>query len=210
MVAKRIVPVLREAGYRGTAGTYTLTAPGGDVAIVNLQKSRWNSADEVAFTVNLAIVPVPWFDWQQKEHGLASKARLREYHGLWRDRLRPSPTLSEERDFWVVRDETTADACAADVTAKLRQDGLPRLSSLLDRPALIEAVRAGDFGFIKMSPTLPLAVILSDHGPSRELEDAVRSLQADQGWLEASRNEAVGWIRDRSQLRRRQDKQDLS
>jgi hypothetical protein len=205
MVARDVVPLLRAYGYRGTAGTWVLTAPSGDAAIVNLQKSRWNTSDELAFTVNLAVVPVPWFEWEQHRMGLSAATKLREYYGLWRDRLDPSPGLSQDGDFWMVRDEASANACGMDVVAKLQRVGLPRLSALLDRKVLTEAIEAGDFGYIKMDPVVPFAVMLSDHGPSDELEEALRRLDSLPDWSDWKLKDAfVDWIRQRSESHRRQ------
>jgi hypothetical protein len=205
-VAHRITPRLRAAGSRGTAGNWNLTASNGDVAIVNLQKSRWNSADKVGFTVNLAIVPAPWFEWMQKQHRLSATAKPREYHGLWRDRLRPADGLSRDGQFWVVRDERSAAACAEDVTTQLETAGIPRLLHLLDRKALTEAIQAGDFGYIKMSPLIPLAVMLSDKSPGPELEETLRRLESNlPGWAEWKlRDDFVSWVRNRAARRGRQ------
>jgi hypothetical protein len=199
-VANRITPRLRAAGFRGTAGNWSLTASSGDVAIVNLQKSRWNTANEVGFTVNLAVVPAPWFEWMKKQYRLTATAKPREYHGLWRDRLRPADGLSRDGQFWVVRDEPSAAACAEDVTTQLETAGIPRLLHLLDRKALTEAIKAGDFGYIKMSPLIPLAVMLSDEGSSPELEETLRHLESNlPGWAEWKlRDDFVSWVRNRS------------
>ena len=126
VLVRRITAQLRAAGFRGTAGNWNLTAANGDMAIVNLQKSRWNTADEVGFGVNLAIVPVPWFEWMQKQYRLSLTAKPREHHGLWRDRLRPADGLSRDGQFWVVRDDRDAAACAEDVTTQLETAGIPR------------------------------------------------------------------------------------
>lgn len=202
VVAHRITSRLRAAGFRGTAGTWNLTASNGDTAIVNLQKSRWNTADEVGFTVNLAIVPAPWFEWMQKQYRLSATAKPREYHGLWRDRLRPADGLSRDGQFWVVRDERSAATCAEDVTTQLETAGIPRLLHLLNRKALTEAIKAGDFGYIKMSALIPLAVLFSDEGPGPELEETLRRLESNlPGWAEWKlRDDFVTWVRNRSAL----------
>lgn len=152
MVARDVVPVLRSAGYHGTGGTWSLTSPIGDPAIVNLQKSKWNTAAEVAFTVNLSLVPRPWYEWFQREYGHRSSRKIREYDGLWRDRLHPSQRVPQGgTEFWLIKSEADATACGADVAAQLIRAGLPRLSALLDRDQLLRAIRAG-FGFMKMPP----------------------------------------------------------
>jgi Domain of unknown function (DUF4304) len=140
---------------------------------VNLQKSKWNTADEVRFTINLALVPKPWFEWHQKQYQLPESSKPREHDGLWWERLRPNPELSRDGEFWRIIDPATAKACAADVADRLDRVGLPRLLELLDRDSLMRAIQAGDFGFIKRSPHMPLAILLSDSGPGQELEEAI-------------------------------------
>lgn len=176
-----------------------MRAARGDAAIVNLQKSRWNTSDEVAFTVNLAVVPAPWMEWDQHRGLIKPGSKLREYHGLWRDRLNPSPGQSTDREFWVVRDETSAEVSGKDVAEQLQQIGLPRLNALLDRSELMKAIRAGDFGYIKISPQPPLAVMLSDCGTSQELEETIRELDKVPGWTGWHlKDDFVEWVRKRA------------
>ena len=203
MADQQIAPVLRSEGFKGTRGTWSKTSANGDSAVVNLQKSRWNTADEVAFTVNLSLVPRPWFEWQSKQYGFPPSRKPREENGLWRDRLRPQAELTQDGQFWVVRDVQSAVDCARDVTDQLQHAGLPRLLALLDRQALMEAIRAGDFGYIKMSPLIPLIVMLSDSGPSEELAQAISSLEADlPGFREWKlKDEFLTWIRERAAQR---------
>jgi hypothetical protein len=65
------------------------------------------------------------------------------------------------------------------------------------------AIQAGDFGYIKMSPLIPLAVMLSDEGPGPELEETLRGLESNlPGWAEWKlRDDFVNWVRDRSARR---------
>jgi hypothetical protein len=72
MVRQQVGPVLRAAGFTGSAPTWRLRSGRGDFAVVNLAGSRWNTADEVRFDVNLALVPQPW--WQFSTRFLLDKA----------------------------------------------------------------------------------------------------------------------------------------
>ena len=195
--------MLRARGFRGSTGTWTLTSSEGDCAIVNLQKSKWNTAYEVEFTVNLSLVPKPWFEWQQKEDGLGASAKPREEHGLWNERLRPSAGLSKDGEFWLIRDAASASACGADVTSQLDRIGLPRLTRLLDRGTLVLAIRAEDFGSNKMSGLMPLAVVLSDDGPGAELEETIRDLELIPRWQHWKiKDDFVAWVRERAERHR--------
>lgn len=167
---------------------------------MNLQKSKWNRSDEVAFTVNLAIVAAPWFDWDAHRGLVKRDSKLREYHGLWREWLNPSPSASEDREFWIVRDEASAEASGVDVATKLADAGLPRLNSLLNRAELMTAIRAGDFGMFKIPPLPPLAVMLSDSGPSPELDRVLADLNTVPGWAAWDlKDDFVNWVRQRAE-----------
>jgi hypothetical protein len=203
MSARQVAPMLRSKGFRGSTGTWTRTSADGDCAIVNLQKSKWNTAYEVAFTVNLSLVPKPWFEWQQNEYGLGASAKPREEHGLWRERLKPSAGLSEDGHFWLIRDAASASACGADVTAQLESTGLPRLTRLLDRDTLLGAIRAEDFGYTKMSGLMPLALVLSDYGPGAELDATIKGLGSDPKWQHWKlKDDFVTWVHERAERHR--------
>lgn len=204
MSNEQVAPMLRSEQFAGSRGTWSKRSAHGDWAIVNLQKSRWNTSDRVAFTVNLSVVPEPWFAWQAKQYGFASTKKPREENGLWRDRLHPSAGLSEDGQFWVVSDAATALACGEDVIGQLQNFGIPHLLKLLDREALMDAIRAEDFGYMKMSRLIPLVVMLSESGPSEELDQAISSLESNlpgfRDWK--LKGEFVTWARERAALRR--------
>ncbi len=168
MLRDRIGPALREAGFRSSLPTWTLTASRGDRALVNVQRSRWSPPGEVEFTVNLSVLPAPWWRWwQQVGSAGAPSKEPKEYHGLWRDRLRPgSPSVSapDKVGWWIVRDAASAVAAAADVVTGLQDNALPTLKRLTDRQQMLAEVRGPGFNLA------PLAVLLSDEGPSAELD----------------------------------------
>ncbi len=175
MLRDRIGPALREAGFKGSSPTWTFTASRGDLALVNVQRSRWSPPGEVRFAVNLSVLPEPWWRWCQQA-GLAGapSSKPKEYHGLWRHRLRPrSPSVTAPGTaggWWIVRDAASAAAAADDVIAGLRDEALPTLMRLTDRQELLAEVRGG--GFIQG----PVAVLLSDEGPSTELDAVLEEM----------------------------------
>jgi hypothetical protein len=202
-------PYLRSEGFKGSGATWTLTAPHGDRAVVNVQSSQFSSKSEVRCIVNIAVVPEPWWAWQSVQHGRALPKSVKESHGLWRERLQPStggdPRGSE--GWWSVRDEATARAAAADMVSQLRADAVPRLRRLLDREAIQAAVRAGDLGFItaRSSPVFfdrALAVLLADQGPSEELDALLARLAEERDEdLRAFNETFVPWLRARAASR---------
>jgi len=199
-------PYLRSEGFKGSGTTWTLTAPNGDRGVVNVQSSQFSSKSEVRCIVNVAVLPEPWWAWQAFHHGAAMPKSPREYHGLWRQRLQPStggqPRGSEE--WWSVRDEATARTAAEDMVLQLRTDAVPLLRRLLDRDAILAAVRAGDLGFITVqsSPAYfdrALAVLLADEGQSAELDALLTRLAAEQDEnLKAFNESFVPWLTARA------------
>lgn len=87
MLQDEIAPALRQRGFKGSGTAYVLPD---DTHWLQLgfQSSKWNSAEEVAFTVNASIVDkIAW-------------ARLVAEHGY---KGRPSPNATYSRDTAVWR-----------------------------------------------------------------------------------------------------------
>jgi hypothetical protein len=193
MLRESVGPVLRDAGFTGTAPTWCLLSSSGDFAVVNLAASRWNTADEVRFDVNLALVPQPW--WQFSTRFLLDRApRTPRFHdGLFDKQCRPErryagwqhPVLG--RDGWTIRDAASADVCAGVLRDELTAVVIPELVALQHRETLVAALRteAQDWG-VAVWHGLPrkvaIALLMLDEGPGPELTEAiniVRSLPAD-------------------------------
>ncbi|MEV4134140.1 DUF4304 domain-containing protein [Dactylosporangium sp. NPDC049742] len=193
MLRDSVGPTLRGAGFTGTAPTWCLRSGRGDVAVVNLARSRWNTADEVRFDVNLALVPQPW--WQFSTRFLLDKApKTPGFHdGLFDKQCHPErrhagwlhPVLG--RDGWVVRDAASADVCVDVLREELTTVVIPELVALQQRETLIATLRAEAQDWrVAVWHGLPRKVAITmpmlDEGPSPEIAEAiniVRSLPAD-------------------------------
>ena len=80
LLRDQVGPSVRRCGFTGSGGRWTLRDPtSGDVAVVQAQGSRGNSAEEVMFFVNLAVVPQPW--WRYMVDLYAHSGEPKEYHG---------------------------------------------------------------------------------------------------------------------------------
>jgi hypothetical protein len=186
-------PVLRGAGFTGTAPTWCLTSDRGDFAVVNFERSPWNTADEVRFDVNLALVPQPW--WQFCTRYLLDRApKTPHFHdGLFDKRCHPErryagwqhPVLG--RDGWAVREAASADVCADVLRDELTTVVIPELVGLQHRETLIATLRAGaeDWGVAawhRLPRKVAITLLMLDDGPDAEIAEAiniVRSLPAD-------------------------------
>jgi hypothetical protein len=199
MARDRVGPLLRAAGFTGTAPTWCLRSDAGDFGLVHLQRSRWNTADEVAFDVVVAVVPEPWWRFRTR-HVLERPAKTPTVHdALLRLELLPArrypgwdhPVL--RRDGWVVRDHASADRCAAVLAAELTTAVVPELIRMRDREALIATLRdkRSDWQVPSSNRTprkVAIACLVADDGPGPALAEAIniiRSLPDGGGGIEA-------------------------
>lgn len=200
MMRDEVGPALRPIGFTRSGTTWTLKTPNNDVAVVNAQSSRSSTADEVHFVLNLAVAPEPWRAWRNTFLRRQAPRTPKEHDGLWRDRLHPGPGVPRHEhgteSWWVIRDERDARGCADDVVGQLIQHAVPQLRQLLDRDALLATVRAGNFGFLHGDATVAVAVLLSDYGPSPELDDLLTRIATDPDDRHRDHNaRLIEWIR---------------
>lgn len=201
---KNIVgPFLRSEGFRGSAPVWRLKTDQGDFAIVDVQRSKWSTLDQVECTINLAVVPGPWWDWQRHwRKGISvveGSDRPSEGHGLYRSRLHPTGAAGGADTWWRIRNASDASSAADDMVDQLGANGLPALRLMLDRDSMVAALRQRDIG--PMSDR-GLAVMLSDLGPTEELEQLLRKIDAlantpHGGWTV----ELTAWVRHRAEAR---------
>jgi hypothetical protein len=174
VLRESIGPTLSAAGYRGRGGTWTGTSSLGDFAVVNVQRSRgtWPGAeDQISFYVNLAVVPLPWWEWLQARHGTMRDPK--EFHGLWRRRLHTSQ--ASYVDTWWIGGDDTAQKTGSDVSTQLLQHGLSWLSELFVRENLITSIRRNE-RFIQARPEIAMAALLTDLGMTDELHRLLSSV----------------------------------
>src|SRR4051794_27030330 len=110
MLKQQIGPLLRGTGFKSAASTWRLQSARGDVALINLQTSRWNADDEIRFYVNLAIVPAAWWEFLSQQLD-KPPSTPRESHGLLRRRLDPPKAHPPLRHGWLVHDAHSARTC---------------------------------------------------------------------------------------------------
>lgn len=203
-----VVPLLRSRGYKGSSPTWTRANALGDVAVVNVQSSSFSTSEELRCVINLAVAPEPWLAFEASQMDKPVPKAVKEYHGLFRDRLEPSardPRGSES--WWRVGDARTAKAAAEDMAERLEADGLGRLDDLLDRPTFLDAVRGGDLGMMK-AESLPVffdwarAALLADEGSSDELAALLPDIAARELTHGQVRQRALlAWVEHRVAMR---------
>ncbi|GAA1654077.1 DUF4304 domain-containing protein [Actinoplanes couchii] len=193
LVRTHVAPVLRAAGFRSASPTWRLTAPTGDMAIVNVQKSWYNDGDEVNFYVNLAILPVALWDFDERTFPRKRPALPLERDGLLRRRLIP-PASSRTRESWVV-DES--GGCGEILHDLLERTAVPELRSLLDRDRLATVLQSRGHGWWTLTRRdLAAAFALADGGPTPRLARILDDLQ--NSLLTPADEEKIAWIRRRA------------
>jgi hypothetical protein len=209
-----VAPILRAAGFRGSYPTWRRAEPSGDVAIVNVQPSVYNEGDFGEFYVNLAVVPAPWWMWQQECLSKISPLEAApgkqpmEYNGLYRARLAPRGTRTPGTYQWVVDSVDGASRTAAAMAAALEEQGLPALQEFLTPGRMLEAVRSGHLE--REAPAVfdrpgmkdvVMAVLLSEVG-GRKLGAVCERLDrfdGAEGWRAVS-GATAAWARNRAAI----------
>jgi Domain of unknown function (DUF4304) len=186
----RVGPVLRSAGFEGSAPTWTLANAAGDRAIVNVQSSFTSSRSEVWFTVNTAVVPLAWWRWTNYRHGKSESRAAKEYDGLWRMRVDARRQQALIRpEWWSVTDIASAERAADDVVEQLRDEVIGGLQRLLEPGVMLTVARSGQIGKVKFDTRGAMAVLMTERGPSDELQALLMQLEN----LEDARLRAIFW-----------------
>ena len=196
-------PAARAARFKGSGSTWRLANSQGDWAVVNVQSSRWSTAESLRCVINLAVAPAPWLDWMRESLGSLPKS-VTVPLGLWRDRLHPAGTLAGTGQWWLIHSDSDARAAATDMTAQLADHGWPALTRLLNRQALLDSIRSGDLGFWKGEHFDALfaqaeAVLIAEDGRSARLDDLLdRATTSTTPAQQASAAKFVAWAHARA------------
>jgi hypothetical protein len=173
VVARDLVaPPLKAAGFRRRGRLFELDSPHGDRAFAELRQFRLGRHD-AEFGIAVSVQPQVFFDWLNRD-GDASRTRV----GLWGLSL-PAPGQSGVmRNHWSfdLDDESTG----AELTRRVSQI-VPGVLHLLDRANLVAYIRRTDTTRqeIFLRKDAALALLLSEDGPSDELDEVVGTLKTD-------------------------------
>ena len=197
-----VSPAARAQGFKGSGNTWRRSNDAGDWAIVNVQSSTFSSRDRLRCVINLALAPRPWLDGRERRGGPLPKA-ISESFGLYRSRLHPTGSPDGVDTWWEITGPLDAEAAVADMAARLEVDGWPFLTRLLDRDELLRQIRSGDLGDIRGATAYLAraeAVMLSDDGPSDELERLLGiSIGESMESQRENAREFADWVRDRAE-----------
>jgi hypothetical protein len=182
---------LKEKGFSKKGRDFRLTIPGGDVALINFLSWRMDFC-EVEFILDAGILSPLHLEWQNEMRDLEGSSIA---NTLWWTRLK-SPFAYRENQFlptdtWAINfdDEERISFFLGELAALA-----DHLRSLLDRRNLISMVRdpATAIQDLRPSRETALALLLVDAGPSPELEEILRALEAKN-----PTDDVASWVRSR-------------
>ncbi|WP_133854084.1 hypothetical protein [Labedaea rhizosphaerae] len=175
--------LLKEVGFSKRGRDFRLVATNGDLAAINFLSWRLGER-EAEFYVDAGVSPLPWIEWREHVDAVQDETsasalwwtRLRSPHnhlGLWQFNLDESERIEE----LVTKLTSLAE----------------KLRSLTDRRLLLNLVRdpATRIQELRRSRAESVALLLVDEGPSPELAEALRAMEAE----EDSDRRMVAWIR---------------
>ncbi len=175
LLRDHIKPALGEFGFRKKASTFALRGTDG-WAIINFQKDRQSTFDQVPFTINSGISSdlLGRFNDETPD----AKKPPKEYECQWRNRigcyLRGGPGLYGTRDpkmtdRWWVQDSATDPAdVAVDIIAALKNHAVPQLLRRMPDTSLLEACRTIDTAGGEMFRATEFAALLHAYGSPEE------------------------------------------
>lgn len=170
---EHITPLLSERGFKKKGSTFGLRGTG-VWGILNFQKDRWSTRDEVGFTINVSLFSD--FLGQQDIHGLGGAFSDRkvpaEVACHWRERI-GSLFPARQDTWWRVPDGWIRQRLIDDVQGALVDHAIPWLRDHRSDEAILE-----DRGFASGSPTIEYAILLSKYRPSELPAYAAALLQS--------------------------------
>ncbi len=130
IVKDYIAPLMKKAGYRKKAKTFWLDRDD-VIAVLNIQKSQWNSDNEADFYINVGLY------WRklQKFWSLMHKGQHpKEYDCMIKRRF-------DTPDGWSVKPDTNIEEFGSIVSQKIESEALPWLEAGLEPSMSIEYLR---------------------------------------------------------------------
>ena len=125
LLREEVAPALRRLGLKGSGRNHVLPDPDYFLPIA-FQGDRYNTADSVSFTVNLAAINRrEWEEGWQPWWGKAPTATVQAPVGRY---MRLGHLMPQQRDvWWALTGDTDASQLAAEIVAAIREHGLPAL-----------------------------------------------------------------------------------
>lgn len=206
MLKLHVNPRMKAANLRRRGSTYRLGEPLGSQGVIQIQRSGAMQPGEMAFFVNVGVLPLPWIEYVRYCLGLDPAPDPDFEHCVGSTRIIAPPRFRTDQQVhalqvrWSLPDMEQADQCSLALANILEHEVLPTLEDLLDPLQvyrLYQKPRAelGIFSRPLHSPSRNVlaAVMLAPYGPSSELDAAINELEgrgidepAKWAWLRAA------------------------
>jgi hypothetical protein len=177
----RIAPGLRQRGFAGTGQDFHRRV-GRNWQAVNIQRSRWNTADETTFTINLgtasaAILAAAREDPNEPQAEIVCH---------WRARI--GDLMPDRRDtWWTIRaraSQDELDQTASEIENALLSRGLPELDRMVTDARLLDLYLPTDFSEAAVTQQDKIGPLLRELGPSESFAAYMAALDASAPPLE--------------------------
>jgi hypothetical protein len=183
LLREQLGPRLRSEGFRGPGQSWRLEHPSGNAALIKIQRDRYNTADRVEFTINLAVASKVVWDWQLSREpwrGPTAKPSAMYVNAcpLWLRIGAPSSEGRGEGAWWTITTGMRLEPLAASLGQALVGRAIPLLRHHLTDATLCRWLDDPQLEW----PTdtwrlLYLSVLLAAQGPSRRLDQVLEQLQ---------------------------------
>lgn len=190
MLKIHVTPRMKAANLRRKGSTYRLGEPLGSQGVIQIQRSGAMHRDEMAFFVNVGVLPLPWIEYVRERLGLDAAPDPDFEHCLGSARVvaplrfRTDQTVPALQVRWSIPGMEQAERCSLELADILEQDVVPTLERLRDpleiyRFYQLPRTEMGIFSRPLHSPSLDVlaAVMLAPSGPSAELDSAIANLE---------------------------------
>lgn len=171
LLADAVTPALEPEGFTRTRRVFTRENSDRDRAFVEFRAVQLGGNVDVHFTIDVALQPRVYAAW------LESRGSVNPSTGMFLRRPRQPVVEGRPRGTWALDlDDKPAIMALVDAVVSNART----YAALLERPVLLEAVRAGklpggtDVGTTRESA---LALLLADDGPSTELDSIVSDIR---------------------------------
>jgi Domain of unknown function (DUF4304) len=118
-------------------GTHMRAVSQGNSALIEFQRSRWNSKDQLGFTVNLAVVCGELLTPDEPPMD-----KTRSFHGHLRMRIGSFLPIRQDK-WWEITATTDTHALATEVSELIVREGAPYVLRFLDTKELVALWRSG-------------------------------------------------------------------
>lgn len=173
LLREQVAPALASEGYRKSRRLFTRENAAGDRAFIEFRSHPMGDGADVNVIIDVALQPRGYAEWLEFLAGRKANAV-----GMLLRRPRQPVIVGRAPDVWSLNlsDRQRADALIEMVVSDARS-----YADLLDRNSLLDKFRTGELPSSRdngIGREFGLALLLSDDGPSPELDGLLPAIRA--------------------------------